>query len=450
MLRVVTLVSVICYLAALLWNLKTIVAPLFSYMGYDYQPAGLKIMVTSFFIALLPVIWMPMRLVRPSIGTLHLLYFLLYVPACIIPPCVLDRSFHFFLTYQLGILLSFAILCVPHRLPLIAIRLPAQSAVVYWKAVLILLIGFNLFILRHFGFTISFHSLTRVYEVRQEFISSLAEASFFLPYAVFWQQKVLAPLAIIRGLQTRSVEWAAMGVFSELVVYSVTGLKGAVCLPVFLLAFYLLLTLSRRRLFLAMSLSLLGVVICASLFDLWRDLPGHAFFSNILVRRNFHTPGLLTAYYYDFFSDNPKAWLGHSILRSVVQYPYAVNPPDLIGMNYFRFAHVSANANFWSDGFANFGMPGMVLASLLLSLVLYCFDSFATRIELRQATLLLIAPAMCLTDSGLLVTMCSHGLSLSLLLVFLMPRAETAPTAASPRRPEFAAPAPSLKLVQRS
>jgi hypothetical protein len=133
-------------------------------------------------------------------------------------------------------------------------------------------------------------------------------------------------------------------------------------------------------------------------------------------------PGLLTGYYYEFFSSHPQAHLGHSILSSLVDYPYAVEPPYLIGARYFHSASNDANANIWADAYANFGYAGIVLFTILFAILLWLYDSIATGSRnTRVAALAIGLPAFALANGGLLTSLLTNGVALAMLLVYLMP-----------------------------
>jgi energy-converting hydrogenase Eha subunit A len=132
-------------------------------------------------------------------------------------------------------------------------------------------------------------------------------------------------------------------------------------------------------------------------------------------------PGLLTGYYYEFFSSHPHAQLGHSIFKSLVDYPYAVQPPYLIASTYFHNAAMESNANLWADAYANFGYVGIIVFSLLLAFALWLYDSMAFGRDKRLAALVIGLPAFALANTGLLTALLTNGIGLVMLLVYLMP-----------------------------
>ena len=87
------------------------------------------------------------------------------------------------------------------------------------------------------------------------------------------------------------------------------------------------------------------------------------------------TPGLVTAGYVQVYRrhrEGPPRALDLRVVRSAV--PYRVEPPDLVGAQFFGRPETHANANWLADGYANFGYLGMVLASLVLIALLWTID----------------------------------------------------------------------------
>src|SRR6185437_6613284 len=144
-------------------------------------------------------------------------------------------------------------------------------------------------------------------------------------------------------------------------------------------------------------------------------------FSGLIQERMTGMPGLLTGYYYEFFSDHPKALLGHSIFKSIVHYPYPLEPRQMIGYVYFHDSGMSANANFWADAYANFGYIGILCFTLLLAGVMWLYDSSSAGRNLTVTALVIALPAFAVANSGLLTSLLTHGIGLAMVLMYLMP-----------------------------
>ena len=215
--------------------------------------------------------------------------------------------------------------------------------------------------------------------------------------------------------------WFAAGALGQLFVFSLSGNKSAVLSPVALLAACLLFRSRRSP---AGTTCLLAAPVVAlamlALDRLTGSLNGD--WVSLIVRRFLVTPGLLTAGYVQVFDDIEKAKLGHSIFSSSLHYPYAAEPPSLVGAEFFGDPQVHANANLLADGYANFGYLGIVLACLVLVVLLWTIDDAAVGLPLGFASLLFLMPALALADSGILTTMLTHGFLASALLCAVAPR----------------------------
>jgi hypothetical protein len=146
-------------------------------------------------------------------------------------------------------------------------------------------------------------------------------------------------------------------------------------------------------------------------------------FSALIQERMTGMPGLLTGYYYEFFSTHPKALLGHSIFHSFVDYPYMFEPRRMIGYVYYHDTAMSANANLWADAYANFGYLGILCFTLLLAAVMWLYDSSSSGRNLYITALVIALPAFAVANSALLTSLLTHGIGLAMVLMYLMPTA---------------------------
>jgi hypothetical protein len=253
--------------------------------------------------------------------------------------------------------------------------------------------------------------------VRVEFQQVLDQSPTLVAYAIDWQAYVINPLLVAVGLTTRRTSWVLAGLAGEFAIYCISGFRVLLFSGLFLP--YVLWTTREYKSFATRLAS-----TWTAMFTLAGALAffGYSrFFAGLFGERMTALPGLLTGYYYDFFSSRPKAMLGYSIFKSIVNYPYAVEPRRLIGYVYFHDVGMSANANLWADAYANFGYSGLIIFTLLLAVVLWLFDSLASGRDRRAAALVIALPALALANASLLTTLLTNGILLAMLLVYLMP-----------------------------
>src|SRR5262249_52375715 len=100
--------------------------------------------------------------------------------------------------------------------------------------------------------------------------------------------------------------------------------------------------------------------------------------------------------------------------------PY-FGPPQEIGLAYFGSADVDANANFWAEGFADFGIPGIVGFTLLVALLVWIYDSIFAVHSLELGALMTAMPALNLSNTAPTTVLFTHGGLATALLLYLSP-----------------------------
>jgi hypothetical protein len=409
----------ILYVILLNFTYSSVTSPSFSYLGYINLHPSISILMISGFIATIPSLWMPIKLKRPSQLVYWILYVLVYIPTSVIPYFILNVSVGKLLIFNSILLIVFYFFGYVQRLRLIRIANIEMPSSIFWIGVylsslfLYSLVGYT------FGFSFKLIGLSEVYDVRGDYRETLASTSALVAYGIAWQANVINPLLISQGLVSKNLFNLLFGIFGQLLIFSITGFKSVLFSSLFILAILFALK-NRGKIFgLLIITGTVGLVLITSTVAIVFQ---NGYLSSLLVRRLIITPGLLTGYYYDFFSSHSKTMLGHSIFKGFIDYPYSLDPPFLIGQVYFNSAAKSANANIWADSFANFGFIGIILFTLLLGMILWLYDSLTVSIDYRVACLMLGIPAISLSNSALLTSMLTHGIMLAVLLVYLMPK----------------------------
>jgi hypothetical protein len=413
--RATVVLLCMAYVAAFIFVYARVIVPTWAYEGFRAMSSPSRVALGAL-LAIAPSLWIPVRMVRPSVLVYWLLYLLVVVPVCIVPVYVLaGQSGPLWLAAS--IVLMFTAAAAVYRAPLL--RLPRLRLKNYEFGVILTLLSAVSYalLIKTFGLHIQFLSLSDIYVIRTEFQETLQQSSPVVAYAIGWQAYVINPLLMAAGLTNRRVSWVIISIAGQLLIYSISGFR-SVYFSVILMP-YLLWTMKDRKLFaVKLASTWLGIFLFAGALKLlgWSQA-----LVALVGERMTAIPGLLTAYYYDFFSSHPKVMLGHSIFKNLVDYPYAVEPRRLVGYMYFHDVGMSANANLWADAYANFGYPGTVCFTALLAAVLWLFDSAASGRDLRIAALSIALPAMALANAGLLTSLLTHGIGLTTLLIYLMP-----------------------------
>ncbi len=103
--------------------------------------------------------------------------------------------------------------------------------------------------------------------------------------------------------------------------------------------------------------------------------------------------------------------------------PYEECIPEIIGRIYFRFKDdVYANGNVFADTFSNVGMLSYPLLAVILPGIYALIDWASENKHLAFSIPLIFMTAHTLLNSGLIVTLITHGLLLGILVLALYPK----------------------------
>jgi hypothetical protein len=140
-------------------------------------------------------------------------------------------------------------------------------------------------------------------------------------------------------------------------------------------------------------------------------------------------PTLLDGLYIDYFGQRTYYYWSWSRIGSLfVSNPYDQAAPFVIGFEYFSDLDMSANAGVIASGYANAGLPGVALYSMLAGLLLALLNAFGRRIgHAFVAAASLMTFHTILTTADLLTAILSHGVLLLLMMLVLFPSAAPQP-----------------------
>jgi hypothetical protein len=414
------------YVATLLWAYASVVSPEYSYEGMTLTWPNAWVMAWLLTIALLPAAFLPYALARPSALVLWWLYISTYVPAILIPAFTLTMPFEKLLPLQLTLLLCVGLLCVASSgRKLLSVSQVVISPTLFWPAFLTVW-GIALayvIISGHPGSLISnvtslFHG-SNEYDIRAKYRDVNIEAGIVLGYVVGQLSQAFDTFLISFGLIYRRRMCLLAGIIGQIVVFSLTGFKAAL-MSVFLLVFVAMFLKRWRSNFgMAFTLGLAALVLCCTVVDRATD---GLFFSALITRRALLTPGLLTGYYFEHYSQVPFAGIGFHF--HLVKDPSVLLPANEVGFAYYGHLDTSANANLWAEGFAELGMLGVVGFTLFAAFLLWIYDSISARRDVFMATLLVAMPAVTLSNTLPTTVLITHGALMATLVLYLSPPAQ--------------------------
>jgi hypothetical protein len=401
------------------------------YFGFVYEPAALRYVALGWTLSVLPSFWMPLRLARPSQLAYWILYVVVLIPSMLVPVYVNLVESGETIMLMLTLFVGFIIVGLSHLVPLLRVRSKSLTAPFFkWLigACLLLSAAWVLYVFRGALSLVSFQS---VYDVRFN-AEDVMEGSH-VSYAAMLLSGALDPFLMGWGLYSKRPLLFIAGALGQLLVYASWGTKGSFSSILFVGAFYLLIRSNRRP----FALKLMGCLVAvffavAGLYLAGGSKPGAIFSFALffLFVRIFSVQGLLSAQYYDFFKHNPLThYSSVNVIGWFIHYPYAHPVGIEVGYSVTGDPLYDAVAHFWAyDGIAAWGLPGILVISIVCALVFWLLDSAAQRHDPRFAGLVTCYAAYNLANISLFTSLLSGGLWAIMLLLYLMPAKAAVPS----------------------
>jgi hypothetical protein len=292
-----------------------------------------------------------------------------------------------------------------------------RKAFIFTFGALVAILGLGL--VSSFGLKLSIPTVATVYDQREVFH---ANAGRIDKYFFDWFVHSINVLLMISALRYRNFILFGLSLMLTLYLFSLGGHKGALLLGPFTLAIYLTYYFVRERFLLAFATLMVMVISIGFVYDRMLGL-NFSPFSSILIRRGLLLPSQIYYHYCDFFSTHELNYFSQNVpFKFFLNSPYDKNLPYIIGDNYFSFNDGNyANGNVFADAFANIGFAAYPVAALFLSLFYSVADWLSSKKDLLIALPLIFISAHTFINTGFIVALITHGLALSVLLLFLYP-----------------------------
>jgi hypothetical protein len=410
-------IGVAVYILALHWTYTDWIAPVYGYAGMVDAGASWPSLLLVSLLAILPVIWLPVVLRRPSGIVLWVLYLLGYVPATVLPIHLLGPDLGAVLPLEIAITLAFATLAVCQRVPRPTRTWPGVSERSFDRLLLTLGCAAGIYLVVVFGIPTELPALGSVYTTRADY-GVIESGSPLAGYLVPWAGNVIFPVLLTLGLVRRRPPPLILGAGGLLLVYGITGAKTALFSIVLVVLLYLAARYGARAFgtLLAwgtVAILWLSVAATAGTGSIW---PLALFPTRVLA-----VTGQLTAYYYQFFSTHATYQLSDSFLRWFSNPPYDLSSARLMGTVYFGTSTTFANANIWADAMSQFGLAGILVFTIVLGCVLWALDVAGTGRDLTVIGPTLGVAGFTLAQGALFTSILTFGIALTIALLAFMP-----------------------------
>lgn len=220
-------------------------------------------------------------------------------------------------------------------------------------------------------------NIYNVYKLRSSGIYQIGKYAGYLQAVL---TKVVIPILLTKFMLDRRYVFVALFVAVECVIYLYTGQKGQLFMPVLVIGTVFLAMRKNFaemfwRLFCgAMSLVALAVVI---------EVPFVNQIYSLFVRRALFVSAQNSFYHFDYFSTHPMLGMSGIFPRWLIDFsnPYEGMEPYVLQIGkIYHGTDTWANNGFLSEGFARFGLGGIMLNLVLFAIVLKLIDGLQEKV----------------------------------------------------------------------
>lgn len=393
--------------------------PQFEYAHYDYFPPGFLAVLATYLCVLAPLL-----LYRPSVAPAaagaSLIYALCYVPGQLIVLFTWQRSAVELESLQFSLAGSMAALFwasrMGRRLDMPVQRETRMSPLLHIATAVTIAILIAVY--RDHMRLVSFSD---VYDLRFE--TAEIETNPFVDYPVLWLSYCFIPFYLAQGFHHRKPLYVAWALFSCILIYSTTGAKSIILMPVIMFGIYTLMRLGKQLLLRLLVVLTFFVIL---IIELIPDEGLLLWVKSIMLVRILGTGGWTMATYYEYFSTNGYTYYTHigPVNALTDAYPYGERSlGQVIGLQYSGTTEANFNANFWaSDAFAAIGLPGIPIVTLVVCMVFYAINRFSSGYSPRFVALWLCGFWLAMLNLPITTALLSGGGGLIMALLWAFRR----------------------------
>ena len=208
----------------------------------------------------------------------------------------------------------------------------------------------------------------------------------------------------------------------SVMLFALTAHKAPLFYPLFLLFFYFVAKSPNFARYLLVTLCLIVMFGAVDLWNLQHHEGSYGWFASLIVRRLLLVPSLLNWEYLDYFLTADKYyWADSKFSFGLVDSPHDLAHVNLIGMEYYGNEEMSANTGWIGSGYANAGIVGVALYSVIIGALLAFLDRYASKLGPHIVIAVFILPVFtAFTSTDLSNIFLNHGLVIAILLLVFM------------------------------
>ncbi len=407
--RVAFLISAVVFKLLLEVSYIDFVIPVYEYVGYTLNINDTKYL-ESWIIFLAFCCFLPVRIERATDFLIAYLMFAFFCPLLVefsladkprVPVYLVALSTILILGFRSGQSIRFPLVRHGPRIALLII----YGGIVIVTAWFIASGG-----LRYFNL-----NLDAVYQFRRA-VGELLDQGL-MGYLNSWAIKVFGAAALTLSLWKSRYFLSFLIVVLHIFWFGVSSQKTVLFHPVLVIFVWLWFRYSKALALLPIGMSILIGIS----YLLYLENEELLVVGSLTINRVFFVPADLTFVYYEFFSKNQFVFWSNSLTSSFIDYPYTISEPArVIGAYLGGEAH--ANNTFLATGYMHAGLAGVVVYGALVGMIFRLIDSLSNEgIPSWVAISMIIVPAQALlTSADLPTAILTHGLGISVVLIFLL------------------------------
>ena len=418
--RIVMMCLVFVYAFVLNVDYYWVEAPVNNDTGLLINTPAFGFLIAGFVMAMVPSLWMPITISFPSQIIYWWLYVVVFIPCMFVPDHVLSNKPQEIIWLKLALL---GVVCLLQLFYFVRPIAPPKIAMnqrtfdLIWVAILSFSV-ITLAVTHGFDLDIPFAD---IYLRRFEARLSLPSGSF-LSYVAALVYGAFVPISLAKGFAERKISYLVMGLVAGVAVFVLTALKSVIYFPLLFLAVLVVLRRFPAKFGLFMLIGPI-ILLVASMLE-YLNL-GTTYFSTYGSHRLLFVPAQLTAYHWQYYSDNSLAMFSNTIIGQILGSRSSLPPGQVIGQVYFHSSTNNAGANIWASGFADLGYAGMGIITVFAGFILRVLDGLSTNVAFPTACLICVFIGIVWAESGLLTSFLSSGVLPCIIVLYFMSDVQT-------------------------
>lgn len=424
--HVTTMIVGAIYAWFLVWTYQEL-SQLWDYLGFWYKPPVPSVTFGTIAASALLGLFLPTGNWTIVGFAKWVLYFILFIPALMIPPQqgILPDSDLLLLEVLIWCSAAAFIVLLRDGKPIPVMRLKPD---VLWSGVVILALLGNAAVVIVFRDTMNLAGIEQVYEQRAA-AASVGGAA--IGYVMGLLSGAINPFLLVIGLTRRRPAFIVLALIGQVLIYAT--LAGKVVLGSTLLTVGTFFAFRHGRVvFARIHAAALAFAVLGPIVSTPRATIGLiSTISDLVYMRILVLPGVLVGAYSEFFLRFPVTYLSHSLIgRPFSTYPYG---EESIGQVIGRYVTPTANAsvnnynaNFIAaDGITGFGAWGVPLIFLLVGGWLWFASRLVGQTNRPIVCAILMPFVVSLADASLFTAILTGGGAAAALLLYLYRSAES-------------------------